>query len=133
MKKWIILLLLLLPACNVQKHIQTERITTTNKLLDITERTDKNTTRFIVITKYQEKKDSVTGEQPIESITEIKEVNNDKVVTNTKEENKEVIEEQTKEDIKKESSLKWYIICFCAGVITTLLIIGAIKLLIRCV
>lgn len=130
MKKYLFLLLLLFcVSCNVQKHIQTERITTTNKLLNVTEKTDKNTTKFIVITRYKPNVDSITGKQPIESITEIKEINNDKVVSNTKEEDTQIINEQTEEETKTETNIKWYIVCFCAGIIITLIVIGAIKLL----
>lgn len=102
----------------------------TENKIDVVEKTDKNTTKFIIITKYQEKKDSTTGEYPIESITKIKEVNNDKVVTETKGESKEQTEEHIKEDIKKGTDIKWYIACFASGVIITLIVIGLIKLLI---
>ena len=107
-----------------------DRLITTENKIDITEKTDKNTTKFIVITKYKEKKDSVTGEYPIESVTEIKEVNNDKVTTQSKIENNEETKEQVKEDIKKGSDVKWYIICFISGIVSTIIAIGLIKLLI---
>lgn len=107
-----------------------DRLTTTENKIDITEKTDKNTTKFIVITKYQEKKDTTTGEYPIESITEIKEVNNDKVTTQSKIENNEETKEQVKEDTKKGSDVKWYVVCFVAGIVVTLIVIGLIKLLI---
>lgn len=130
MKKWLIILLLLFTSCNTQKHVQMDRLITTENKIDITEKTDKNTTKFIVITKYKEKKDSVTGEYPIESVTKIKEVNNDKVTTQSKIENNEETKEQIKEDIKKGSDVKWYIICFIAGIISTIIVIVLIKLLI---
>lgn len=130
MKKWLIILLLLFTSCNTQKHVQMDRLITTENKIDITEKTDKNTTKFIVITKYKEKKDSVTGEYPIESVTEIKEVNNDKITTQSKIENNEETKEQVKEDIKKGSDVKWYIICFIAGIISTIIVIVLIKLLI---
>ena len=130
MKKWLMILLLLFASCNTQKHVQMDRLTTTENKIDITEKTDKNTTKFIVITKYQEKKDTTTGEYPIESVTEIKEVNNDKVTTQSKIENNEETKEQVKEDIKKGSDVKWYVICFVAGIVVTLIVIGLIKLLI---
>lgn len=130
MKKWLIILLLLFASCNTQKHVQMDRLITTENKIDITEKTDKNTTKFIVITKYKEKKDSITGEYPIESVTEIKEVNNDKITTQSKIENNEETKEQVKEDIKKGSDVKWYIICFIAGIVSTIIVIGLIKLLI---
>ena len=130
MKKCLIILLLLFASCNTQKHVQMDRLTTTENKIDITEKTDKNTIKFIVITKYQEKKDTTTGEYPIESVTEIKEINNDKVTTQSKTENNEETKEQVKEDIRKGSDIKWYIICFIAGVVLTIIVIGLIKLLI---
>lgn len=130
MKKWLMILLLLFASCNTQKHIQMDRLTTTENKIDIKQINDKNTTRFIVITKYQEKKDTTTGEYPIESVTEIKEVNNDKVTTQSKIENNEETKEQLKEDTKKGSDIKWYVICFVAGIVVTLIVIGLIKLLI---
>ena len=130
MKKWLMILLLLFASCNTQKHIQTDRLTSTENKIDIKQINDKNTTRFIVITKYQENKDTTTGEYPIESITKIKEVNNDKITTESKIENNEKTKEQVKEDIKKGSDVKWYIVCFVAGVVVTLIVIGLIKLLI---
>lgn len=130
MKKWLMILLLLFASCNTQKHVQMDRLTTTENKIDITENIDKNTTKFIVITKYKEKKDTTTGEYPIESVTEIKEVNNDKVTTQSKIENNEETKEQVKEDIKKGSDVKWYIICFIAGIVSTIIVIGLIKLLI---
>lgn len=130
MKKWLMILLLLFASCNTQKHVQMDRLTTTENKIDITEKTDKNTTKFIVITKYQEKKDTTTGKYPIESVTEIKEVNNDRVTTQSKIENNEETKEQVKEDIKKGSDIKWYVICFVAGIVVTLIVIGLIKLLI---
>jgi len=130
MKKWLMILLLLFASCNTQKHIQMDRLTTTENKINITEKTNKNTTKFIVITKYQEKKDTTTGEYPIESVTKIKEVNNDKVTTQSKIENNEETKEQVKEDIKKGSDVKWYVICFVAGIVVTLIVILFIKLLI---
>ena len=130
MKKWLMILLLLFASCNTQKHIQMDRLTTTENKIDIKQINDKNTTRFIVITKYQESKDTTTGEYPIESITKIKEVNNDKITTEGKIENNEKTKEQVKEDIKKGSDVKWYIVCFVAGIVVTIIIIGLIKLLI---
>ena len=130
MKKWLMILLLLFASCNTQKHIQMDRLTTTENKIDIKQINDKNTTRFIVITKYQESKDTTTGEYPIESITKIKEVNNDKITTEGKIENNEKTKEQVKEDIKKGSNVKWYIVCFVAGIVVTIIIIGLIKLLI---
>ena len=124
------ILLLLFASCNTQKHIQMDRLTTTENKINITEKTNKNTTKFIVITKYQEKKDTTTGEYPIESVTKIKEVNNDKVTTQSKIENNEETKEQVKEDIKKGSDVKWYVICFVAGIVVTLIVILFIKLLI---
>lgn len=124
-------MLLMLTACNVQKHVEMDKVTTTENRLDITEKQHKNTTRFIVITKYQEKKDSITGEYPIESVTEIKEVNNDKITTEVKGESNEQVKEQTKEDTKTGSDFKWYLVCFIAGSLTVLLIIGIIKFYIR--
>lgn len=117
-------------SCNVQKHVQTGKAITTENKIDITEKTDKNTTRFIVITKYQEKKDTVTGEYPVESITEIKEVNNDKVTTETQSKTNKQIEEHITEDSKTSTDVKWYVVCFVAGIVVTLIIIGLIKLLI---
>lgn len=130
MKKWLMILLLLFASCNTQKHIQTDRLTTTENKIDIKQINDKNTTRFIVITKYQENKDTTTGEYPIESVTKIKEVNNDKITTEGNIENNEKTKEQVKEDIKKGSDVKWYIVCFVAGVVVTIIVIGLIKLLI---
>ena len=130
MKKWLMILLLLFASCNTQKHIQMDRLTTTENKIDIKQINDKNTTRFIVITKYQENKDTTTGEYPIESVTKIKEVNNDKITTESKIENNEKTKEQVKEDIKKGSDVKWYIVCFVSGIVVTLIIIGLIKLLI---
>lgn len=124
-----ILLLILLPACKVQKHMEMDKVTTTENKVDVVETTDKNTTRFIVITKYQNSMDSL-GNYPVESVTEIKEVNNDKVVTETKGESKEQTEEHVTEDTKKGTDIKWYIVCFCAGIAVTLIVIGLIKLLI---
>lgn len=124
------ILLLLFASCNTQKHVQMDRLTTTENKIDIKQINDKNTTRFIVITKYQEKKDTTTGEYPIESVTEIKEVNNDKVTTQSKIENNKETKEQLKEDTKKGSDIKWYVICFVAGIVVTLIVIELIKLLI---
>ena len=130
MKKWLMILLLLFASCNTQKHIQMDRLTTTENKIDIKQINDKNTTKFIVITKYQENKDTTTGEYPIESITKIKEVNNDKITTESNIENNEETKEQVKEDIKKGSDVKWYIVCFVSGIVVTIIVIGLIKLLI---
>lgn len=132
-----ILLFLCCMGCSTQKHleqhVETEKIMATTQALDVNEVTDKNTTKFIVITEYREVRDTVTGEYPVKSITEITEVNNDKIVTETKAETNQTVEEQTvedkKEDVKKESNMKWYIVCFCAGFVFAILLWLGLKCL----
>lgn len=96
----------------------------------INETTDKNTTKYITITKYVTIKDTVTNEYPIESITEIKEVNNDKIKTETKSDVKTESKETVIEDKETKSETSNYIWCFIAGIVSTLIIIIIIKLLI---
>lgn len=129
MEKWImIIMLLLLPACKIQKHIETERMTLTETVTDKTETTDKNTTKFITIYEYQTIYDTIRKEYPIKSKTEIKEVNNDKVVVESKTENNEIVNEQSKKDNQTEPSYKWYIVCYVLGVVSVIVLILLFKL-----
>lgn len=131
MKKILLfILLLLLPTCKVQKHIESDKQTKIENKVDIVEKTDKNTTKYITIYEYETVYDTIRNEYPIKKKTDIKEVNNDKVVTESKTETNEEIKEQVKEDNKTESSIKWYIVCFVAGIVVTLIVILFIKLLI---
>ena len=117
MKKCLLMLVLLFCiGCNVQKHLEVEKVSSTQTELKVDETNNRNTTRFIVITKYQTVKDSTTGNYPVESVTEIKEVNNDVVTTKT-EEKKEIDEEETiKEDKVVKSDWKIYLWCFLGGI-----------------
>lgn len=129
MKKWIMItMLLLLPACKMQQHIETEKVTLTETVTDKTETTDKNTTKVITIYEYQTIYDTVRNEYPVKKKTEIKEVNNDKVVVESKTENNEIVEEQSKENNQTEPSYKWYIVCYVLGVVSVIMLILLIKL-----
>lgn len=123
-----IILLLLLPACKTQKHVTTEKVTLSEKLTDKTEVTDKNTTKVITIYEYQTIYDTIRNEYPVKKKTEIKEVNNDKVVVETKTENNEIVDEQVKEDNQTEPSYKWYIVCYVLGIVTVVVVILLFKL-----
>lgn len=123
-------LLLALCACNTQKHIETSKEENIETESLVNEKTDKNTVKYVTIVKYQQVKDSVTGEYPVESVTKIKETNNDKIVKETQEDTKEAVKETIVEDKKTEQKVSNYIWCFVAGAISMLVIIGLIKVVI---
>lgn len=125
-----IAVLMIMYGCNVQKHVQTDKVESSNTSLVVNETTDKNTIRYITITKYVTEKDSTTGEYPIESVTEIEERNNDKIVTESKEDKQEKVEEKTVEDKKTEQKFTNYIWAFLIGVGVTLVIVVIIRLLV---
>lgn len=120
-----IILLLLLPACKTQKHMETN--TDIEQKVEMVETTDKNTIKYITVYEYETIYDTIKKEYPVKKKTEIKEVNNDKITTETKAETD--IEEKTVEDEKKESEFKWYVICFCVGFGLAILIVVALKVL----
>ena len=106
-----------------------DRAVSSQQVLNIDERIDKNTTRFITITEYTDRVDSISGEQPVSRVTTIKEVNNDVITTQSKQESNTEIQEHTQESTEKKPLWKAYAICFVAGIVFTLLVILIIKIM----
>lgn len=131
MKKCIIVLMLLLSSCSVQKHIETGKQEVEDVKVETVETTDKNTVKYITITEYQTVYDTITKEYPVKSITHIKEENKDKIVTTSNEEKHIEAEEQVIEDNKTKSSASGYIWSFIAGCVVTLIITIFVRLCIR--
>lgn len=124
-----VICIVLLSGCHTTKHIVMDRAVSSQQVLNIDERTDKNTIRFITITEYADRVDSVSGEQPVSKVTTIKEVNNDVITTQSKQESNTEIQEHTQESTEKKPLWKTYAICFVAGIVFTLLVILIIKLI----
>lgn len=129
MKKYLLMIVLLFcMGCNVQKHLEVERVKSTQSELKVNETNNRNTTRFIVITKYKDSTDSL-GNQTVESVTKIKEVNNDVITTDTDEKTNTDEEETIKEDKVVKSDWKIYLWCFLGGIGFMLLVILIIRLI----
>lgn len=119
-----------LPSCKTQKHLEVDRTTNVNQEVSEDENIDRNTVKHITIIQYSSKKDTTTGEYPIEKVTDITETNNDKVVKKKAETTKVEEEETVKAEEKPSNNWKWYIICFCAGAATVIIIWFIVKLII---
>lgn len=129
MKKYLLMIMLLFcMGCNVQKHLEVERVKSTKTELKVNETNNRNTTRFIVITKYKDSTDSL-GNQTVESVTKIKEVNKDVITTDTDEKTNTDEEETIKEDKIVKSDWKIYLWCFLGGIGFMLLVILIIRLI----
>jgi type III secretory pathway component EscR len=117
--------------CKTQKHLQVETKTDVEQQIETTQETNKNTVKYITITKYVTVKDSTTGEYPIESITEITETNQDKITIKQQQNTNTTQQESIKEDSITEPSYNWKLLIYAysAGILTILIIIGLIKLI----
>lgn len=131
MKRIILFILtVLFTCCNTQKHIETNRVESTKNEVAIDETTNKNTIKVITITEYREKKDSVTGEYPVKSVTNITETNNDKIKSKTTSATEQDIEEEHKEDKKTEQKFTSYLIAFGLGALTVIILYLIVRLVI---
>lgn len=126
----IIICMLLFHGCKIQKHLEIDKVHSEDNKIEVVETTDKNTVRFITITKYVTVRDTVTNEYPIESVTTIEEHNNDKVVSTTKEEQHIEEQEEITEDKKTDTSISTYIWCIAAGAGGMLVIVILISLVV---
>lgn len=117
--------------CKTQKHLQVETKTDIEQQTETTQETNKNTVKYITITKYVTVKDTTTGEYPVESITEITETNQDKIITKQQQNTNTTQEETLKADSITEPSYNWKLLLYAysAGILTILIIIGLIKLI----
>ena len=144
MKKliYILVTIVFLSSCNIQKKVvedrtqQTQTETKQTENTNTTETTDKNTTTVTTITKYITVYDTITNSYPIESVTTIKESNNDKIeiLTNTNKQDNTNINEEINENKSSEKKVKSefgnYAIAFglgCLLIIIILLVRKAIK------
>lgn len=126
----IMLIVLLTSGCKIQKHMEVEKQHVEDNNIETVEETNKNTVRYITITKYVTVKDTATNEYPIESVTTIEERNNDKIVSTTKEEQHVEEQEEIKQDSKTDTSISTYIWCIASGAAGMLIIILLIKLVV---
>lgn len=120
----------------VENHVDSTSVASNVTHNDITETTDKNTVKTIVITEYVTVYDTITKSYPVKSVTEIKEENKDKVVK----EDKSVSADSTATAVSTDNSVhndiqeekkqnaSNYIWTFLAGMAAMLILILAIKL-----
>lgn len=126
----IILLAFLFHGCKIQKHVEMDKLEVADNKVEVVETNDRNTVRFITITKYQTIRDTITNDYPIESVTTIEERNNDKVITKTNAESHTEEQETVTEDKKTDTSISTYIWCVIAGAFGMLIIVVLVKIII---